>query len=235
MYFMICELLENLRLYGNSSIYLYRDFGRKSKNQNDVIEFSVNEEGKLVVKSKIKVYDRPYWDGSKFDDKAIQYRELDIYQCKENELVSPLSLVMYCSIKGHWSGINADKTKVGDLTKTAKARRKIYNMASRMIANWTPKEITQSIRGDENCTTNMLCYKEMQELPEENLKYVGLAGSFMAGKMAKFATQYRQIEEIWEKTQNAQSIEEHDVIGGEWLTLCEDDHIIEDTIPEKSR
>ena len=128
----ILQLIENIKNYGNCTIY--KSSFNNEPNANVVIKLMVDQKGNLQIIPALYIFDEPFWNGFELNEKAIQRRFIDLrYGLKENLSIDRiLAMVLADSLNKSSLLLDADKSTNIE-QNTDGVVEKIYNIISKML------------------------------------------------------------------------------------------------------
>lgn len=209
---ILLDVINGLYSSGNAKLYLKSYNNEKAQR---VIEFGIDENGKLKIEFNIEIYDRPFWNGYKKNTSAIL--EETIKQCDygDKELDIPISTLVYesimqtilsstsCLVEYHYSSLYAGKNN------SQIALNQLYKLAYSMLSvydNYEVKDglhdvdniIYQSVKGSSNSSLNILLsgYKRMTNETEELLDYKEILKK-LNEKTTEVANKFIEAKQIW--------------------------------------
>ena len=209
---ILLDVLNGLYGSGNAKLYLK---GYNNEKTQRVIEFSIDENGKLKIEFNIEIYDRLFWNGNKKSTSAILKETIKQCVYNENELDIPISTLVYesimqiiysktnCLVEYHYSSSYAEKNN------SLLALNQLYNLANSMLSVYDDYEakdglhdmnniIYQSVKGSSNSALNILLSysRENKEEKSENVDYKEMLNK-LTEKITEVANKFIEAKQIW--------------------------------------
>lgn len=209
---ILLDVLNGLYGSGNAKLYLK---GYNNEKTQRVIEFSIDENGKLKIEFNIEIYDRLFWNGNKKSTSAILKETIKQCVYNENELDIPISTLVYesimqiiyskmnCLVEYHYSSSYAEKNN------SLLALNQLYKIANSMLSVYDDYEakdglhdmnniIYQSVKGSSNSALNILLSysRENMEEKSENIDYKEILNK-LTEKITEVANKFIEAKQIW--------------------------------------
>lgn len=164
---LLLDVVNGLYTNGKAKLYF------KNNNYNDkaqrVIEFSIDENGKLKIEYKIEMYDRVFWNGRKTNSFARLEETFKLCEYDEDNMSMPVASLLYSTLFNFKDLVEYDYSSsyVGEKENGKVAINELYSLAYSMLSVYDKYEaqnglndinniIYQSIKGSNDSTINIL-------------------------------------------------------------------------------
>lgn len=209
---ILLDIINGIYGSGNAKLYLK---GYTNEKAQRVIEFSVDDNGKLKIDFNIEIYNIPFWKGNKKNHFAKL--EETIKQCSydEKEFDIPISTLLYESIMQIINSSNRHLVEYHYLSSYAEendsqlALNQLYKLAFSMLSvfdNYETKDglhdtdniIYQSVKGSSNSVLNIMLSHSGENLDEtsETLEYKEILKR-LNEKTTEVANKFIEAKQIW--------------------------------------
>ncbi len=153
--YKLTKIIDNLKKYGNTKIYLTAN-KLDNSSFNQVINLKVNDKNELDATLSFEIYDRPYWNGLTLNENAVLKEKQEVYKYNKNDIKFLVSLFIYNSLfKGSY--ITCEETI--SLNNSTSVINDIYNLANSML-KLSDNELSIMISSSELDIETLLMNKE---------------------------------------------------------------------------
>lgn len=207
---LLIDVVNGLYTSGNAKLY-FKNYNYNDKTQR-VIEFSIDESGKLKIEYKIEIYDRIYWNGRKIN--SFARLEESFTQCiyNEDELDMPIASLLHSTlfnygdlVEYHYSSSYVGEKENGK----GIAINQLYKLAYSMLSAYDEYDakngledidniIYQTIKGNSNSMINILLKnsKKFDAEQDEILDYKEIL-SRLSNKTTEVRNKLIEAKQIW--------------------------------------
>lgn len=207
---LLTDVVNGLYTSGNAKLY-FKNYNYNDKTQR-VIEFSIDENGKLKIEFKIEVYDRTYWNGRKTN--SFARLEESFTQCvyEGDELDMPIASLLHSTLfnRDDLVEYRYSSSYVGEKENgKGMAINQLYKLAYSMLSVYDKYEakngledidniIYQTIKGSESSTLNILLEgsKSFDPKTDELLDYKEIL-SRLSSKTTEVRNKLIEAKQIW--------------------------------------
>ncbi len=204
----IGKLIDNIYKYGNCKIYM---LPRDNSCANNVYDLIVDENGNLKISVELEVYDKPYFDGEKFDKTAVIKSSNKLFDLTDENINMVLPKVVYASICNHKLGIvtNKDKAKNTDMIVY-----KLCDLVNSML-NLSSSELSDMVISGQTLGETILINRSLEIIDHEQYD-VNTFSSLIEKKATNISNQYNDILTLYNELNSAKTASELNKLYRKW-------------------
>jgi len=211
----IGELISNISKYGNSKLYMHSYV--QKPGVNNVLEFSVDENGNLNVVGKIEIFDRQYWDNYVLNSSAKLIKSIESYRFSQQDLVMNMSVIILSTLCYNKLPMVPEQ-EVPTNVNTDKAVNVIYQIANSML-QLSDKDLANIVCDDDNSVENMLIKKASECVISDEIKPTSVLIENIERQAKDVITRLTSVKNIWKEMNNSQTKDEYKKASKKWEKL----------------
>lgn len=205
----IGKLIDNIYKYGNCKIYM---LPRDNSCANNVYDLVVDEKGNLKISITLEVYDKPYFNGAKFDETSVIKSSNKLFDLTDENLNMVIPKIVYASICNHNLGIVTNKIEAKN---TDAIVYKLCDSVNSML-NLSNEELTDIVLSDQTVGEAILVNRALEIICHKQYDIYTFI-SLIEKRVTHISNQYSDILNLYNELNSAKTAGELNALYRKWV------------------